>query len=262
MIHDRQRLPLGLEAGHHLLGVHARLEDLQRDLATDRLLLLGHEDDAETTLANLLQQLVGPDDRAGAFGGHIGRYRRNRRARGEKAVGLRVSRQEPLDTPPQVGVIAADPVKVGGTLRERGQFEGVAEDTVEFGFGSVHDLASTIPVKDNASFRPDGGHGKIKKSVGGGRGIADGSIQPGTRICPVPLGGPVRDAQHSAGLFQGQTGEVMQLEEFSLGGFLAGEFFRCLIQSQQVVVRNLSEAYGLVQADAVAPASAVLPHFR
>ena len=68
MVHDRQRLPLGLEAGDHLPRVHARLEDLQGHLAADRLRLLGHEDDAEAAFADLLQQLVRADHRAGAFG--------------------------------------------------------------------------------------------------------------------------------------------------------------------------------------------------
>ena len=38
MVHQRQGLPLGLEAGDDLPGVHARLDDLQRHLAADRLL--------------------------------------------------------------------------------------------------------------------------------------------------------------------------------------------------------------------------------
>ena len=33
MVHQRQRLPLGLEPGDHLLGVHAELDDLERDAA-------------------------------------------------------------------------------------------------------------------------------------------------------------------------------------------------------------------------------------
>ena len=37
MVHERQRLPLGLEAGDDLPRVHARLDDLQRHLAADRL---------------------------------------------------------------------------------------------------------------------------------------------------------------------------------------------------------------------------------
>src|SRR5262245_17577439 len=46
VVHDRQRLPLRLEAGDDLAAVHARLEDLEGDLATDRLALLGSEDQA------------------------------------------------------------------------------------------------------------------------------------------------------------------------------------------------------------------------
>ena len=38
VVHQGQGLPLGLEPGDHLPGVHARLDDLQRDLAADRLL--------------------------------------------------------------------------------------------------------------------------------------------------------------------------------------------------------------------------------
>ena len=58
MVHQGQGLPLGLEAGDDLLGVHARLDDLQRDLAADRLLLLGHIDDAKAAFADLLAELV------------------------------------------------------------------------------------------------------------------------------------------------------------------------------------------------------------
>ena len=68
MVHHRQGLPLGFEAGDHLPGVHARLDDLQRDRALDRLGLLGHEHDAHAAFADLLQQLVGADDRARALG--------------------------------------------------------------------------------------------------------------------------------------------------------------------------------------------------
>ena len=67
MVHQRQRLPLGLETGDDLPRVHARLDHLQRDLAADRVLLLGHVDDAEAALADPLQQLVPADDRAHAL---------------------------------------------------------------------------------------------------------------------------------------------------------------------------------------------------
>src|SRR5205807_10536495 len=67
MIHQRQRLPLRLKAADDLPAVHSRLEDLERHLAADRLLLLGHEDPAEAALADLLEQLVGTDDRPWAL---------------------------------------------------------------------------------------------------------------------------------------------------------------------------------------------------
>src|SRR4051794_2824609 len=51
MIHEGQRLPLYFKAGNYLARVHTRLEDLERDLAPDRLRLLRHEDDAETAFA-------------------------------------------------------------------------------------------------------------------------------------------------------------------------------------------------------------------
>ena len=48
--------------------VHARLDDLEGDLALDRLGLLGHPDRAHAAFADLLQQLVRADHRAGALG--------------------------------------------------------------------------------------------------------------------------------------------------------------------------------------------------
>ncbi len=65
MVHHRQRLPLGLEAGDDLLGVHAVLDDLQRDLPLDRLGLLGQVDDAHAALAELAYDRVGADAGAG-----------------------------------------------------------------------------------------------------------------------------------------------------------------------------------------------------
>ena len=67
VVHQRQRLPLGLKAGDHWLGVHARLDDLESDAAVDRLGLLGDKDDTHPTFADLLQQLVAADLGAGAF---------------------------------------------------------------------------------------------------------------------------------------------------------------------------------------------------
>ena len=51
------------------LRVHARLDDLQSDLAADRLCLLGHVDDAQAAFADLLEELVRADVSAGIFAG-------------------------------------------------------------------------------------------------------------------------------------------------------------------------------------------------
>ena len=67
MIHHRQRLAFGLEAGQHLAAVHAGLDDLQGHLAADRLFLLGHKDDPHAPFADLLAKLVGADDVADLF---------------------------------------------------------------------------------------------------------------------------------------------------------------------------------------------------
>ena len=61
MVHQRQRLPLGFEAGDHLLGVHARLDDLERHPAPDRFVLLGQPDLAHPALADDLEKPVRPD---------------------------------------------------------------------------------------------------------------------------------------------------------------------------------------------------------
>ena len=61
MVHDGQGLALGFEAGDDLGRVHARLDDLEGNRALDRVLLLGHVDDAHAPFADLLQELVGAD---------------------------------------------------------------------------------------------------------------------------------------------------------------------------------------------------------
>ena len=68
MVHHRQRLALGLETGDDRARVHARLDDLERDAAAHRLLLVGDIDHATAALADLLAQLVAPDPVPGLFG--------------------------------------------------------------------------------------------------------------------------------------------------------------------------------------------------
>ena len=82
VVHQGQGLALGLEAGDDLLGVHARLDDLERDLAMDRALLLGEEDDAHAALAELADDRVGADARAGPLGDRAGRVRFSRAGSG------------------------------------------------------------------------------------------------------------------------------------------------------------------------------------
>src|SRR5262249_51174872 len=79
MVHQCQGLPLGLEAGDDLAGIHAMLDDFEGDAALDGLTLLGHEDDSEATFADLLEGSVtadGGDGRgAGGWGGRSDRRR-------------------------------------------------------------------------------------------------------------------------------------------------------------------------------------------
>src|SRR4051812_15502887 len=69
VVHQRQGLPLGLEASNDLPAIHTGLDHLEGALALDRLSLLGHEDRAHAALADLLEELVRADDCAGTLAG-------------------------------------------------------------------------------------------------------------------------------------------------------------------------------------------------
>lgn len=60
-----QRLPFGIKAGDDILGIHPKLDDLQRHQALHRLLLFREIDDTASALAELLEQLVAPHFLAG-----------------------------------------------------------------------------------------------------------------------------------------------------------------------------------------------------
>ena len=62
VIHQRQRLPLGLEPRQDGPGIHARLDQLERNLPLDRLGLLGQVDAAHAPFADLLAELVSTRD--------------------------------------------------------------------------------------------------------------------------------------------------------------------------------------------------------
>jgi hypothetical protein len=111
MVHHRERLALGLEAGDDLPAVHAGLEDLEGDAALDRLALFGHPDFAEAAFADLLQQLVAADHLRGGLRrgrGHGGGLReardgsQGRQESGGPEMGLRGAppqRRAGLDCP-------------------------------------------------------------------------------------------------------------------------------------------------------------------
>ena len=67
MIHHRQRLALRLEARDDLLGVHAKLDDFERDTPPHRLALLGDIHHAATAFADFFHQLVAAERLAHGF---------------------------------------------------------------------------------------------------------------------------------------------------------------------------------------------------
>jgi hypothetical protein len=57
MIHHRQRLPIGFKPSNHLLGVHARLAESERDPLVDWLGLLSDIDDARVAFLTCSRSL-------------------------------------------------------------------------------------------------------------------------------------------------------------------------------------------------------------
>ena len=118
VVHQGQRLPLGLEAGDDLPGVHARLDQLDGDQALDRLGLLGHPDAAHAAFADLLDELVRADHRAGAFRDRlviVGRIQ-DCGAALEETVARLVCLEQPFDPCPQELITGTRLVEIGGPL--------------------------------------------------------------------------------------------------------------------------------------------------
>ena len=124
MIHQRQRLPLGLETRQHLPAIHPGLDELQRHSASDRLGLLGHPDRAHAPFADLLQQLVSTGDgRAGRIGGKADDGLEPFRRRGVQQFARLVVRLEKrLDAGPQLVVFAALLLQQPGAFRRSRAF--------------------------------------------------------------------------------------------------------------------------------------------
>jgi hypothetical protein len=81
VVQKRQRLPLGLEAGHHLPGVHAGLDDLQGHLPSHGVLLLGRVYDPHPPLTQDTDKPVTTDPGSQLCPGGVWHARRRRNFR-------------------------------------------------------------------------------------------------------------------------------------------------------------------------------------
>jgi hypothetical protein len=132
MIHQRQGLALGLEAGDDLLGVHAGLDELQGHQPLDRLGLLSHEHRAHAAFAYPFQQLVGADDGTGALGGRLidgGRWILCGRFEETTRVGN--GPEQALHAPPQFRVAATNLVQVAVAVLTRGTAKGLVKNLID-----------------------------------------------------------------------------------------------------------------------------------
>src|SRR6266540_4442743 len=146
MVHQRQGLPLGLEARDDLAAVHAGLDDLEGDLALHGLGLLGQEDRAHAALAELLEEFVGADHRAGtcaqgwvsAGGTESGRWRF------QKAARPLMLPEQPLEAFTQGRVAGAHPVEEGRTLGRHFLFQGLDEERLFLHGGHLDAVARVV----------------------------------------------------------------------------------------------------------------------
>ena len=128
MIHQRQRLPLRLEARDDVLRVHAELDDLERDPAADRFLLLGHVNHAAAAFADLLKQLVSANDIARFFPGQRGQARSIGRRLLHEIFPALIGGQQQFHPLTQRGVIHARLLQIGGALLRRQPRRSVKND--------------------------------------------------------------------------------------------------------------------------------------
>ena len=239
------------------LDVHARLDDLEGDLAADRLLLLGHVDDAHAPLADLLEQLVGADARARPFEdgtgsgptrgrGHL-RWRRGRRPAMSMKVPAWSRALSNRSTRWRIRVAAARLFQEGGPLGRVGLLQGVEEDRA---FGSWR----MSPLKP-WSVMADSGDGSILNATSGaesrqeflataregGSGQSGGldlAAEPGAGIAPEAVGRARRDAEELGGLGDREPGEIAELDQLGRGGVGRGEPVEGRVDGQQLVDRT------------------------
>ena len=138
VVHQGQRLPLGLEAGEDLLRVHPGLDELERDQSFDRLGLLGHPDRAHAALADLFEQLVLPgNDAAGDVGWIVDRARAGEVGGGsgwlEESTEFRFRGEKRLDAGAKFRIDAADAVQVRDAFGHRPAVAGGQKDRFNAG---------------------------------------------------------------------------------------------------------------------------------
>ena len=166
MVHERERLALGLEARDDGLGVQTKLDDLERDAAADGFFLLGHVNGAATAFADLLEKFVAADAVAGLFGeGDKGsRWRRGTGLRVEcgfeEVIRLAAGLQQGFDLVAQRGIARTGLVEPGGAFGG-GEFEGGVENPHFLSFVLVHGrLRVDGSLLINAPFQLKSGQGK------------------------------------------------------------------------------------------------------
>jgi len=107
MVHDRQCLPLRVEAGEHRLRVHAGLDDFDSHGPFERLALLGHVNGAHAADADLLNQFVFATDQRAEGYPHVGRRLRPPKHRsGCFALRLVIGGEQLVDPGPERDIAA------------------------------------------------------------------------------------------------------------------------------------------------------------
>ena len=120
--------------------------------------LLGHVDHAHAPFADLLQQLVGADLRAGLFeGGLVERGKEGVGGCVHDAAPAVVGLQQTFHLPPQLRIAVASAVQVGLPLVRRLDLNRCTENRVHarfFAHRSTPDLTFQLPMRRNGSGRP------------------------------------------------------------------------------------------------------------
>ena len=113
MLHERERLALGLEAGNDFARVHARLDELDGDAAADGLFLFGQPDFTHAAFADHFEQMVRTND---GCGGSCQRVAEVFGGVAEKATGFCIGGEQRFHVSSQLGVTGALAVQEGGAL--------------------------------------------------------------------------------------------------------------------------------------------------